>query len=388
MKRLTAFFTAFVLFLVTIAGIHLSVGDGEIKDSQAFAAWASETKTKSREPVKQNLSEESMLIFGSSEFMHGQDTPYHPSSMFSGTKFSPMLIGAGYYQSLSHAIALAALGEGQKKAVIFLSPQWFRKKGIPAQAFASRFSENDYIGMLQNTQLSQETRAYLISRTHSLLKSDPKTRKRLSLYEQVWDKKDADAIQTLEAGFWQSFLDEKEKISLPLLFTLSKAKSSLTKKTSQPPSQIDWDKWLSQAEKDGEKYQTNQFYIDNKSYQHLKHRLSKKKGKDKNAVHGYAKSPEYDDLRCFLDTCRDMDITPLLVILPVNGYYYDYTGFPKEARNTYYENIRSLAAEYNAPTADFSTDEYTKYFFEDQVHIGRKGWVLINEKLYNFYQEP
>ena len=83
-----------------------------------------------------------------------------------------------------------------------------------------------------------------------------------------------------------------------------------------------------------------------------------------------------------------MHIKPLLVILPVNGYYYDYTGFPQTARETYYSNIRNLADAYNAQLADFSADEYTKYFFEDQVHIGRKGWVLINESLYNFYKEP
>ena len=121
MKRLTAFFTAFVLFLVTAAGIHLTVRDKKIPDSHTFSTWANETKTRSRETIKQNLNSHSLLVFGSSEFMHGQDTPYHPSSMFADSDFQPMLIGAGYYQSLSHAIALSALGEGQKKAVLFLS---------------------------------------------------------------------------------------------------------------------------------------------------------------------------------------------------------------------------------------------------------------------------
>ena len=50
MKRLTAFFTAFVLFLVTAAGIHLSVRDKKIPDSHAFSTWANETKTRSVKP--------------------------------------------------------------------------------------------------------------------------------------------------------------------------------------------------------------------------------------------------------------------------------------------------------------------------------------------------
>lgn len=145
MKRLIAFFTAFVLFLVTAAGIHLSVRDKKIPDSHTFSTWANETKTRSRETIKQNLNSHSLLVFGSSEFMHGQDTPYHPSSMFADSDFQPMLIGAGYYQSLSHAIALSALGEGQKKAVLFLSPQWFRKPGVLPQAFASRLDRKSVV---------------------------------------------------------------------------------------------------------------------------------------------------------------------------------------------------------------------------------------------------
>lgn len=132
MKRLTAFFTAFVLFLVTAAGIHLAVRDRKIPDSRTFSTWANETKTRSRETIKQNLGPDSLLVFGSSEFMHGQDTPYHPSSMFADSDFEPMLIGAGYYQSLSHAIALSAVGEGQKKAVLFLSPPVVQKTRHPA----------------------------------------------------------------------------------------------------------------------------------------------------------------------------------------------------------------------------------------------------------------
>ena len=383
MKRLTAFFTAFVLFLVTAAGIHLSVRDKKIPDSHAFSTWANETKTRSRETIKQNLNSDSLLVFGSSEFMHGQDTPYHPSAMFADSDFEPMLIGSGYYQSLSHTIALSAVGEGQKKAVLFLSPQWFRKPGVLPQAFASRFSENDYMGMLQNENLSKETKQYIIDRTHALLKDDPKTRNRLSRYERVWDTKTATTEDTLLANAWQGFLNEKERITVPLLFDLTAKKTNRTAGNIS----INWTKWLAKAEKDGSRYQENQFYIDEKNYKKLKPRLSKKKDSNKKAIHGYGSSPEYDDLRCFLDVCRDMDIKPLLVILPVNGYYYDYTGFPPTARETY-SNIRNLADAYNAQLADFSADEYTKYFFEDQVHIGRKGWVLINESLYNFYKEP
>ena len=34
----------------------------------------------------------------------------------------------------------------------------------------------------------------------------------------------------------------------------------------------------------------------------------------------------------FFRRARILQFEPMLVIVPVNGYYYDYTGFPKEAR--------------------------------------------------------
>ena len=68
----------------------------------------------------------------------------------------------------------------------------------------------------------------------------------------------------------------------------------------------------------------------------------------------------------------------MLVLMPVNGYWYDHIGFPKTERNAYYKNIRKLAAEYGADLADFAKDEYTRYFFLDKVHLGWKGcWISM-----------
>ena len=115
-------------------------------------------------------------------------------------------------------------------------------------------------------------------------------------------------------------------------------------------------------------------------------RPSLKKKKNQSVNGSYSTSPEYEDLSCFLDVCEDLGIRPMLVMLPVNGYWYDYTGFPKEARADYYKKIRTIAKKYHASLLDYSDQEYTKYFFEDGVHIGKKGWAVINEDLYHFYQ--
>ena len=141
------------------------------------------------------------------------------------------------------------------------------------------------------------------------------------------------------------------------------------------------------AEQKGEEENQNQFYMDEAAYKRLEPHLSKKEGMNSDAYKGYQTGPEYDDLECFLKVCQQLEIEPLIVIVPVNGYYYDFTGFPKEARQNYYEKVRTLAESYGARIADFSDQEYTKYFFEDRVHLGKKGWVMVDESLYNYYKE-
>ncbi len=96
----------------------------------ALGTLPSEEKGKLRSALVNNIDENGYPVFGSIwNFMHGSDTAYHPAQVFAGSDFHPMLIGAGYYQSLSHATTLASIAEGMtvKKAALILSPQWFRR---------------------------------------------------------------------------------------------------------------------------------------------------------------------------------------------------------------------------------------------------------------------
>lgn len=387
MKRMKAFLTALLLFVLTAVGCHLYIKDRVAVNNPKFSTWSAESKGKSLAGLTGNMNEGSFPVFGSSEFQHGADTPYHPANIFAGNRFNPMLIGAGYYQSLSHAVTLAAIEPSmtQRKAVLLLSPQWFRKTGVVDQAYASRFSELLYVGMLENEKLSDETKTYISERTQELLNADEKTQERVLTHEKVLWKKEGGVMESSLESIWNRFLNEKDLFSMSALLGVSGIErgAGLPTEDQEP----DWEALLAQAEADGEQENQNEFYMNDTSYKLLQPYLEQKEGKDSDAVNGYQKSPEYDDLRCFLQVCRELDIEPMLVLIPVNGYYYDYTGFPTEARQGYYEKIRAVATEYDAKVADFSDQEYTKYFFEDRVHLGKKGWVMVSESLYQFYQE-
>ena len=163
MKKVVAFLTALVLFLLTAISIDIFVDRKLDFNNHKFGTWVNDDKFFSHEAITSNLDKDSIVVFGSSEFSHGKKTKYHPENMFQEEKFNIMAIGAGYYQSLSHAITLSSISDGMKenKVALILSPQWFRNTGVLKEAYASRFSENNFIKMLENDKLSNETKEYI-----------------------------------------------------------------------------------------------------------------------------------------------------------------------------------------------------------------------------------
>ena len=77
----------------------------------------------------------------------------------------------------------------------------------------------------------------------------------------------------------------------------------------------------------------------------------------------------------------------MVVILPFNGYWYDYTELTAEERSAFYEKVRCIAEDYGAQCADLSGNEYTEYYFEDNSHPALKGLVDLNEAIYEFYRK-
>lgn len=386
MKKIAAFFTALVLFFGIVVGMHLFTEKQIAAPRDGFATWTNEAKFACRDLIAANLDEDTLLTFGSSELEHGLDTPYHPKEMFRDQKFQPMLIGAGYYQSLSHAITLAALEPDMKnrKAALIVSPQWFRKSGVLPKAFASRFSEMNYLGMLTNDKLSADTKNYIIKRVDSLLEVDEATQKRTQKYKKIYLEGKRLGAEELEYSILAGFM--KEKMRQKTVSMMQESGITKEKKAVLTDSPIDFLAYRKQAELDGAaNSQSNPFYIADSYYKKHQKRLEAKK--DKGIKTGYSVSPEFDDLRCFLQVCQELEIQPMLIIIPVNGPWYDYTAFPKDKREEYYSQVRQIAKEHQALVADFSDREYEPYFMEDTIHIGWKGWVDVNESLYTFEKE-
>ncbi|MHC1724327.1 MAG: D-alanyl-lipoteichoic acid biosynthesis protein DltD [Aminipila sp.] len=388
MKKVKAFILALMLFCFTVYGFHIYSVQALALNNNAFSTWSNKVKFNSPDAIKANLNKNSIVVFGSSEFQHGQKTIYHPKAMFKDFEFNPMLIGAGYYQSLEHAITLASIGESiqTKKVVLLLSPTWFRKEGVIDTAFASRFSESSYLAMLKNDNISPETKEYIRERTTKMLQVDQTTLNRVNIYNRVLMGESPSLMDDLSYNVYNQFLMEKERQGVILQAKLANLKANQNQ--GNQDKNLDWNYYMAKAEEQGEKNNKNPFYMTPRGYMKAEYRLNS--GicpKKKPAKNCYVDSPEYDDFKCFLDICKQLNIEPLIVMLPVNGYWYDYTGFPSGTRTKYYNNIKTIAQEYGVQSVDLSDEEYTKYFFEDSIHLGGKGWVTVNEVLYNYYNE-
>lgn len=388
MKKVLSFLMAFVLFSATVLGIHGFIDKNARFDPHSFGSWISPYKFFAADNVKANMDENTILTLGSSEFRHGTKMSTHPANMFRDSSLNMMMVGAGYYQSLFHAVELSALADGVKnrKVVLILSPQWFTKEGVLPPAYASRFSDETFVAMLQNKKISRGTKDYIIKRTKKLLSGDPQTKERVQRYERVFLNKDPSFYDRQYVRFYRGFLEEKSEVGITAA-AIAEGVEPYDPKKKDTTGEPDWEAYNRMAQKEGRKgSKDNPFYVANRVYQkQILPKLEKTKDSSKDA--SYAESPEYEDLRCFLEVCRETGIQPMLVLMPVNGYWYDHIGFAKEERKAYYENVRALAKEYGAALADFAKDEYTRYFFLDKVHLGWKGWLDINESIYRFAKE-
>lgn len=387
MKKIAAFITAAMLFIIAAAAVHQFAGSRIEANNREFGTWINSKKDLSYSAIAANLHEDTFMMLGSSEFQHGEKTPYHPTAIFRQAKLDVMCIGAAGNQCFSHAITMAALALElkSKKVILILSPTWFSKGGIEGSNFAARFSESQYQAMLKNESLSQDLKDKLIKRTKELLEVSPAQKENAERDTRVLTEGTLNVKDKVNYFMHSWISSEKEKISVGLMWKISGHKNNSKYETAEA-EEPDWEALKKQADEDFAKECTNDFAMKDKFFK-TKYKPILEKRKNDEVKRSFKESPEYDDLKLFLDICKDQDIEAMLVLLPINGYWYDHTGFPKENREVIVGKIQEMADEYDVELCNFFGECYTKGWLEDNIHPAGKGWVEINEKAYEYFTE-
>lgn len=385
MKKIAAFLTATIIFLATVFSVHFLAIRSMNSSNDEFGRWINTKKDLSYQAIASNMNERTYLMMGSSEFHHGKNKNYHPTQIFRETDMDVMCIGAAKNQCLSHALTLAAVGPElkAKKVAILLSPSWFSKEGIDKTSFTARFSESCYMAMLENKNLSEELRQKLIDRTGEVLDTKMSVYENIQRGNRVKAKAEMSLKDYLSSKLHKTVLNERELVSTGVLWAEHKNKTDNMKGKGTEP---DWRKLEEEAQESFLKKADNQFYIKDSLYvSKVLPMMKERKGEDVNRTYG--DSPEYGDLELFLEVCREMNIEADLILLPVNGYWYDYTGFPKENREIIVDKVDTIAKKYGAQFCSLFGECYTPGFLEDIVHPAGKGWIRINEEVHRFFNE-
>jgi D-alanine transfer protein len=376
MRFLVAILSAFALALAALAAYAGSLpAQSSVVPGLSYDVLATEDKMASASFLSAALKPDSLLVLGSSEFSAGSYAmAEHPTTFFRehDIGYSPMLVGSAHTQSLQLALYAGALAPSlsSKKAVLLVSPQWFGGPGIAPQAFRSRFSLDIYRAFLENPAISASTRERVAKRLVEL-DVDPAV---------LGAASPQSPIDKIDSACFAFFDDLRLRRQVGLVRQLGYLPASQTLAPEQP----DWQSYYDQASLDGAAAcANNDFGIDSDYYDtYIGPDPARFIGTDADV--SFLDSREYDDLELFLDICKEAGLELLVVIVPVNGLWYDYTGMPAEMRAEYYGNVQQLCVAHGVEVADFSGSEDEPYFLRDVMHLGWRGWVHVEEAMYGF----
>ena len=375
MRRLIAIVVAAAVACAVLAGVCLALPpQGDVDQGREYGYLCSSTKSESRDFVLGAMHDDSYLLLGSSELATAADmVSTAPDNVLRaydcGYQF--MYVGDAYDQSLWLAIAAGAYAPDlpNKKIGFIVSAQWFTDGGLEPGIFKMRFSYPLYAAFCANESIPKETKAYVAQR----------------LRDEGVDGAIVDAgvgsmpQDVINAGAFGAMNDVRLRQSLDEV----RALGSDLRWGTEPP---DFDALRAQAVAEAEQICTNNEYAVFDAYwtEHLEPDYAALAGTM--AGDTLTNTPEYDDFACFLDVARSCGLEPLVIIMPVNGKWYDYAGLSADARQQCYERVREMCAEAGVECLDLSPHEYTPYYLRDIMHFGWLGWLDVEEAFMEFVQ--
>lgn len=327
------------------------------------------------------------LLFGSSELRPVPQVTTHPANVFGQNNYGmdTMTLGRPFFQDLWQAVEIGALDQEipDGKLVLFLGIQWFMTYQDPeGENFRWAFSPASMERFMANPRLSEETKA-------------------------------AVRAQALRYGIDESLLVEPGSFDLPAridgavseLFDSGERDAAVMEDATNPDSDYgyceevprarlegeaqvpNWDEWMAYAEQEAARQSTNndEGFMDSYYTDSYPTWLSDAKATYEAPEGAEYWETEWTDFLLVLQVCKELDIEPLIVIMPTKGVAYDQTAYTREVREIFYERVRQTCAEWKVPYVDFSDHEYDKYFLRDVMHLGWTGWVHANKAIYEFF---
>lgn len=290
--------------------------------------------------------------------------------------------GRAYCQNLTQVSNLGSQNTDNKPNVSFIiSLQWFMNEyGIDGTDYQANFAPVQFYKYLSNKNITQEHKKLYATRVDKLLTGNSQY-----IPEKLYAKLYTSDNLVYKVASWifkPYFIARENIVDLKDKGLLYRRLNKLSEKKEIQPRVVNWDEEYKKAEDEAKKQVTNnEFYVYDSYYdKNLKNNLESQK--DINKKVNLMNSREFDDYELYLDTCVDLGIKPYIILAPTNGRWYDYTGMTKESRDAFYDKVEEMAKERGFEVLNLKDQEYTPYFMCDVMHLGWKGWLEIDEKLY------
>ena len=323
---------------------------------------------------------------GSSELFVTNQKEYHPKQVLNFSDFNIMQIGEVDSQNIIHASILGSIGEKipNKKVVLIESIQWFNRDGFVSQKLSNKISKEHVYRTMTNPKIKQETKKKFIERLIELSVDDTELNNTFKTYKAAFVDGEFNPFIPLSASVEAYLYSLKNR----MLFYERREKENLALNSGSAYS-IDWENLeKSEIQKNKTTTNNNQYGIDNEYYlRFIKDKYENLKNSHNiNNDPGYTdlNSAEYTDMELFLEIAKDLGVEVLVTVFPVNGKWFDYTGFTSERRKQTYTKILEITKPYNIEVYDASQLEYEEDYMYDPIHIGVKGWINLQKRLLEF----
>lgn len=332
-----------------------------------------------------SLDSNDLLIFGSSElasYVKQNPKNFFPTQEF---KYNANVIGRAGVLDLEHTLNISDLDfTNNKKVVYLLSFPWFTSKRVDRNLFSVNFSKNKFFKFMTDNTITNDDKMYMASRVSKLVATEIDNKNLDALVYATLCTKGSFAFGTIQKISYPYVMFEQAVLNLK-----DKANSLNYLNTLQPCGEktyrhIDWSSELKQAQVEGETYVHDQnYYFDDVFANQFSNKKDSLKNSEANV--DVQDSQEYQDYELFLKTCKRKGIKPLIIIQSVNGWYYDYIGIDKEKRQEVYARQKKMAEDYGFTAYDMADYEYVPYTYFDNIHLGWKGWLYVDQKITEYF---
>ncbi|MEY8661821.1 D-alanyl-lipoteichoic acid biosynthesis protein DltD [Ligilactobacillus faecis] len=329
--------------------------------------------------VKQKAFEENYVpFFGSSEL--SRMDAFHPASLAEryDRNYRPFLLGGPGSTSLAQFYGMqGSLAQLKgKKAVMIISPQWFVKQGTNPAAFSLYYSNLETVSWLKHVNDGKMDR-FAAERLLAM----PTIQNDHILKKAVLQVKDGQKL----SSSMQTYIDLKynqlkHEDQLFSTLALKDNTEKIAKVAAKLPATYDQAKLDALAYQMGaKKTNNNPFDIDDRFFdKNLRDKYFKLKNKQ--SSYNYVSSPEYSDFELVLNQFAENNMNVMFVIPPVNEKWSNYTGLSREMLQACTEKIKyQLRSQGFTNIVDLSKDGGERYFMQDTIHLGWRGWLKMDQ---------